>query len=158
MNEIFMLENDWWTLVLRAMLVYAGMLVAMRFAGKRELGQFTPFDFVVLLIVSEAVSESLKGGEKSVPGGMLVVVTLIVANAIVGRLTRSSPRLERLIEGEPEFLVRNGKVDYHRLRALGVSHNDLLAAIRKAECLEPSEVAWAVLETSGEISVKKTQK
>lgn len=157
MDAIFRLQGEWWEPVLRAVLVYVTVLLFMRFSSRREVGQFTPFDLAVLLILSEAVSPALTGEDSSVTGWLLVVAALLGMNALVSELNYRFRRLERMLEGEPLILVRQGKVFYRALRRSRVSRKDLLSALRTQGCLRPSEVELAVLEPNGEISVKKKE-
>jgi uncharacterized membrane protein YcaP (DUF421 family) len=146
-----------WEPVLRGALIYAALLILLRLTGKRQVGQFTPFDLVLLLLVSEAVSNALSGGDDSVTGGLIVVATMLLLNLAVGWMTTRSPVVERRLEGRPQFLIKNGRVDYAVLRRESLSKNDLLAAIRQEGCFRPREVEYAVLETSGRISVRKRE-
>ncbi|MCD6061360.1 MAG: hypothetical protein K0R03_725 [Moraxellaceae bacterium] len=155
MEDLFALQEPWWQLMLRGLIIYIGILLFVRLSGKREVGQFTAFDMAVLLIVSEAVSPALSAEEKSVTGGLLVLATLFAANSGLSWLSQRSVRIDRALQGEPEFLVRSGRVDYDAMRRLGVSHNDLLSALHKGGLMTPHEAEFAILETSGEITVKK---
>jgi uncharacterized membrane protein YcaP (DUF421 family) len=145
-----------WEVIARAAIIYGVMFAAIRFAGKRELGELTPFDLIFLLLISEQVSPALTGGDDSVLAAFVGLATLLALNKAVTIVTARSHRAERILEGRPQFLVRKGRVDYARLRAEAISKNDLLAALRQNGCLRPSQVEWAVLETSGAISVKKS--
>jgi uncharacterized membrane protein YcaP (DUF421 family) len=146
-----------WEPVVRGLLIYLAVLLLLRFTGKRQVGQFTPFDLVLLLLVSEAVSNALSGGDNSITSGVITMATMLVANIAVGWITTRSVRLERVLEGRPQFLIKNGRVDYKVLRREMLSKNDLLAAIRQEGCFSPGEVEYAVLETSGRISVRKLE-
>ena len=155
MEDLFALQHPWWQLVLRGLIIYAGILLFVRLSGKREVGQFTAFDLAVLLIISEAVSPALTGEEKTVTGGLVVLATLLAINSGISWLSQRSVRFDRALQGEPEFLVRGGTVDYDAMKRLGVSHSDLLSALHKEGLMTPHEAEFAILETSGEITVKK---
>ncbi|MFZ5561163.1 MAG: DUF421 domain-containing protein [Pseudomonadota bacterium] len=155
MEDLFALHNPWWQLVLRGLIIYLGVLLFVRLSGKREVGQFTAFDLAVLLIISEAVSPALSAEEKSLTGGLLILATLLALNRGLSWLSQRSLRLARALEGQPEFLLRCGKVDYDAMRRLEVSHNDLLAALHREGLRTPAEAEFAILETSGEITVGK---
>lgn len=155
MEELFELQNSAWELVARGALIYIGVLLMLRLSGKREVGQFTPFDLALLLIISEAVSPALSANEESWTGAMLLVATMLVVNWLISLLTLKFRRFDRLLEGEPELIIRNGRVDYRALRQLRLTKKDLLAALRQHGCEKPSEVKFAVLEPSGDITVKK---
>jgi uncharacterized membrane protein YcaP (DUF421 family) len=86
----------WWEFVVRAVVVYAFLLVLLRFTGKRQVGQLAPFDLVLLLVLSNAVQNAMNGGDNSVTGGMISAATLIVVNGVVGWLTYRSKKIEKL--------------------------------------------------------------
>lgn len=154
---MFSLTVAWWELVLRGAIVFVSVLVMLRVTGKRQVGEFTPFDLVLLLLISEAASPSLTNGDNSWTGAMIVIATLLGLNALIGRLATRSRRFDRWLEGRPRFLIRRGRVQYGVLRRESISKNDLMAAIRAEGCERPSQVEYAILETSGRISVKAVQ-
>jgi uncharacterized membrane protein YcaP (DUF421 family) len=155
MEELFSLQHPWWQLVIRGGVVYLGVLLFVRLSGKREVGQFTAFDLAVLLILSEAVSPALTGEDKSISAGLLVLATLLALNSGLGWLTQRSLRIARAVEGQPEFLLRCGRVDHDAMRRLSISHNDLLSALHREGLMSPEQAEFAILETSGEITVGK---
>lgn len=152
---MFALSIPWWEFVARGVIIYLAVLLLLRLTGKRQVGQFTPFDLVLLLLISEAVSNSLSGDDDSITGAVISVTTMLVLNQVLGWITTRSVRFERLIEGRPQFLIESGHVQYDVLKRESLSKNDLLAAIRREGCFTPDEVEYAVLETSGRISVRK---
>src|SRR5215831_5809209 len=96
--------------IIRPILVYLFLVVSLRLAGKRELAQLNPFDLVVLLTLSNAVQNAIIGNDNSVTGGIVGATTLLVINYIVVRFLYSHERLDRLVEGDAELLIENGKV------------------------------------------------
>lgn len=106
---MFDLSGTWWELPIRGALVYLALFVLVRATGKRTVGQFTPFDLLVVMLLSESVSNALSGGDESVPGGLLVAATLIALNAAVGFLSSRNKTLERVLEGHPVLIGRDGK-------------------------------------------------
>ncbi len=143
----------WFEFVVRAVVVYGFLLIALRYTGKRQIGQMAPFDLVLLLILSNAVQNSMNGGDNSITGGLILATTLIALNMFVGWLTFRSPRLEALIDGCPVILIHNGKINHAGLRASMMTTHELEAALRTAGCTGPAEVRFAVLENNGRISV-----
>src|SRR5476651_2482236 len=97
--------------ILRPIAVYAFLIVVLRLAGKRELGQLNPFDLVVLLTISNTVQNAIIGDDNSVTGGMIGAATLLIINHFVVRYLYSHERLDRLIEGEPDVLIDGGVVN-----------------------------------------------
>jgi len=98
----------WWEFIVRGLIVYAFLLLLLRLTGKRQIGQLAPFDLVLLLVLSNAVQNSMNGGDNSVTGGLVSALTLIAANYGIGYLTFKSKRLEAVIEGRPQVLIHNG--------------------------------------------------
>ncbi len=100
----------WWEFVLRGIIIYVFLIVLLRLTGKRQVGQLAPFDLVLLLVLSNAVQNAMNGGDNSVIGGMISATTLVGVNWIVGLFTYRSKKLEALVEGRPEVLIRDGKL------------------------------------------------
>lgn len=147
------LAQPWWEFVLRALLVYGFLLVTLRLTGKRQVGQLAPFDLVLLLVLSNAVQNSMNAGDNSVGAGFVLVLTLLAANGFVGWLTWRHKRLETLVEGSPQILVHNGLVDERKLAAERMTHHELMAAVRQAGLTDLADVRVAILETNGRINV-----
>src|SRR5207302_4670557 len=99
-----------WELVLRSAVVYAFLIVLLRLTGKRQVGQMAPFDLVLLLVLSNAVQNSMNGGDNSLVGGLISATTLVGLNFLIGLMTYKSKKLEAIIEGRPQVLVHNGKL------------------------------------------------
>jgi uncharacterized membrane protein YcaP (DUF421 family) len=140
--------------VVRALVVYVLLLALFRIAGKRTLAHTTSFDLVLLLIISEAISNGLTGTDYSITNAALIVITLILADIGLSLVKRQSPRVEALIDGLPLVLLRGGKpVQEHMVRER-VDMDDILAAARERQGLaRPEDIGEAILERSGEISV-----
>src|SRR6202035_2788968 len=102
--------------ILRPIVVYAFLIVGLRLAGKRELGQLNPFDLVVLLTLSNTVQNAIIGDDNSVTGGIIGAATLLTVNHFVVRYLYAHERLDRIIEGEPEVLIDGGVINIDRLR------------------------------------------
>ena len=139
--------------ILRAAAVYLFLLVAFRLSGKRQIGQLTPFDLVVLLVISNIVQNAMIGNDNSVVGGLIGATTVLVLNYIVVELTFRSKRLRRLVEAQPTLLIHDGRVLHANLRSERVTLDDLNAALRRAGVGDPAGVRAAVLEENGSISV-----
>ncbi|MEX0808975.1 MAG: YetF domain-containing protein [Dongiaceae bacterium] len=152
---MFELELAWWEPVARAAIIYLAVLLLLRLTGKRQIGDLTPFDILLLLLISEGVSNALNGGDTSLVGGGMTVTTLLALNWTIGGLATRWRRFDRALEGRPQLLIRDGKVDYALLRQESISNNELLAALRSAACFTPHQAEYAVLESSGQISVRR---
>ncbi|WP_431101198.1 DUF421 domain-containing protein [Roseateles noduli] len=151
---MFDLQVSPWELLARAALIYLALLVMVRVSGKRTVGQFTPFDLLVVMLLSEAVSNGLSGGEDSILGAWILAATLIGLNAGIAFLGSRNRRLERLLEGAPVLIGRDGKWFEAVLRRHRLSDLDVEKALRESDC-KLSELKIAVLESDGTISVVK---
>jgi uncharacterized membrane protein YcaP (DUF421 family) len=142
-----------WNIALRTAAIYLVALIGLRLAGKREIGQMTVFDLVVLLLIANAVQNAMVGPDTSLIGGMLAAVVLLALNAAVARLRLRWPRLRRMIEGSPTLLVLHGEVLAEHLRREGLDQDTLEAALREHGVAKVHDVEMAVLEIDGSISV-----
>lgn len=142
-----------WNIVLRTSLVYLVILVGLRLAGKREIGQMTVFDLVVLLLLANAVQNAMVGPDTSLTGGVIAAVVLFALNNVVAQLRLRWPRLRRLVEGSPTVLVLRGEVITAHLRREGIDEATLEAALREHGIAALGDVEMAVLETDGSISI-----
>ncbi|WP_305805759.1 YetF domain-containing protein [Stenotrophomonas sp. YIM B06876] len=158
MSDLFTLAMPWWEFVLRAVVVYVVVLGMVRLSGKRALGQFTPFDVLLIVLLGNAVQNALLGEDTSLAGGLLLAATLMLLNYAVGWFTARSPRVERMVEGEPVVLARSGRVFIHVLRRELVSKADFDVAMRQQGCADISEVELALLETNGHITILQQPK
>lgn len=152
-QSLFGLAMPWWEFVFRAIVVYVVVLLLVRITGKRAVGQFTPFDLLLVVLLGNAVQNSLIGEDVSLLGGLILAATLLALNWTVGMLTAHHPRLDRIVEGAPVLLARDGQVFERVLRRENVSHADFESAKRRAQCRSDGDIAMAVLETSGDITL-----
>jgi uncharacterized membrane protein YcaP (DUF421 family) len=142
-----------WDIVLRTAGVYVVILIGLRLAGKREIGQMTVFDLVVLLLIANAVQNAMVGPDTSLAGGLLAAIVLLVINSLVARLRLRWPALRRAVEGSPTILVLRGEVIADHLRHEGLDQDTLEAALREHGVANLGDVEMAVLEIDGSISV-----
>ncbi|HSX61641.1 MAG TPA: YetF domain-containing protein [Tahibacter sp.] len=149
------LSEPWWELLLRGSLVYLVLFALLRFSGKRQAGQMTPFDLLLLLIISNAVQNAMIGQDTSVLGGLIVAGVLVAWNNLLGWLTSRHRRIEALLDGRPEVLVHNGRVFEDVLARNRMSLEELQSALRREGCFDLNDVGFAVLETNGAVSVKR---
>ena len=138
--------------VLRAVFVYAFLVIGLRLAGKRELAQLNPFDLVVLLTLSNAVQNAIIGNDNSVLGGWIGAGTLLVINVLVVRFLYRHHRLDRVIEGSPELLMEGGHVKVERLKRELITLAELETAARKQGFASLADVDRAALEPGGGIT------
>jgi uncharacterized membrane protein YcaP (DUF421 family) len=145
--------SDLLAIVLRTGTVYVFLLVLLRLAGKRELGQLRLFDLVVVLVVSNAVQNAMVGPDTSLTGGLIAATTLVLLNWGVGRFSLRTSRLGSVLTGSPTLLVYDGRVIDAHMRREGVTDDELLMALREHGFTSPGEVKLALLEVDGTISV-----
>ncbi|PPT94772.1 hypothetical protein XaraCFBP7407_13420 [Xanthomonas arboricola pv. arracaciae] len=153
--EMMHLDMPWWEFVLRAVAVYTVVLLLTRLTGKRALGQSTPFDVLLIVLLGTAVQNSLIGKDVSLLGGMILAATLLVLNWLVGMATARSRRIDTWVQGTPALLARGGEIYWKELVRHNVSYADFEVAKRKADCRDDTDIDMAILETSGEISILK---
>ena len=139
--------------VLRSVVVYVFLLVAFRLTGKRQVGQLTPFDLIVLLIISNVVQNALIGNDNSLGGGLVGAAAILALNTVVVEVTYHSRRARRLLEAQPTLLIRDGRLLEDNMRRERVTLDDLLAALRRTGVTDPAHVRLAMLEENGGISV-----
>lgn len=154
--------SDLWSLdvsalekAVRPILVYLFLLIALRLGGKRELGQMTGFDLVVLLMLSNAVQNAIIGDDNSVLGGFIGAATLLVMNYIVVRLAYYFPRIEEIVEGKPRLLIRDRQVIEKNLAKELINKSDLHAVLRRQGFDSVEQVGKAILETNGSLTVER---
>ncbi len=140
--------------VLRAAAVYLVLLLIFRIAGRRTLAQVTTFDFVLLLIISEATQNALVGDDFSVTTAILAILTLVGLDIGSSLLKREFPLFDKIIDGVPTILVENGRVLSDRLYRARLSEGDIMEAARNAQGLERlDQIKYAVLEVNGGITI-----
>lgn len=140
--------------VLRGLAIYLMLLVIFRLTGKRSLGQITTFDFVLLLVISEAVQNGMVGQSYSITTALVLVLTLVAVDLGLSWLKERSVRVQKWVEGLPLILVDEGRLLHDRMKKARVDEGDILGAAREAHGLERlDQVKYAVLERNGGISI-----
>lgn len=152
-GELWKLSAPWWQFVLRGLIVFFFVLVFLRLSGKRQVGQMTPIDLVLLLLISNAVQNAMNGGDNSITAGAILAATLIAADMATAALAKRSRKIEKFVEGCPLILVHNGRVIEESLARSGMTRNDLMAGLRAEGFAMVKDVHAAVLENNGHITV-----
>jgi len=150
--------TSWHTLLeiaLRTTVIYVLVLIGIRLTGKREVGQMTPFDLTLLLLLSNSVQNAMTGPDTSLLGGAVAASILLLLNYLLAELSGMNRRFRRAVEGSPTLLVHNGQPIEAHLTREHVSQDELDRALREHGCNDVHEVALAVLEVDGAISVLK---
>ena len=139
--------------ILRSILVFMFLVVALRLGGKRELGQINVLDLAVLLLASNALQNALIGNDSSVTGGVIGAGTLFVANYFFVRLTFNNAKARRILEGTPRVLLRNGEADSEALRKEAITETELVDLALEKGFDDLHKVGLIVLETNGQLVV-----
>ena len=150
---MFDLTTPWWEIILRTTVVYVVVLVLLRTAGKRELGQMSPVDLVVILVIANAVQNAMTGGDNSLIGGIIAATTLVVVNTAFARVGHRVPYLQHLFESEPTPLVQAGKLIKRNLDRENVEEEELMMSAREHGIEDLAGVESAYLERDGSISI-----
>ncbi len=145
--------------IIRPVVVYAFLLIAFRLAGKRELGQMTPFDLIILLTISNVLQNAMIGNDNSLGGGLIGGLTLFSVNGLVSRLAARWPWLARLLEDRPTPLIENGRILERNLRREVMTLDELQRALRR------HDLGWedlplihrALLESDGSVTIQMTR-
>ena len=142
-------------IVLRTGLIYLLVLLGVRLSGKREVGQMTPFDLTLLLLLSNSVQNAMTGPDTSLAGGAVAACTLLILNYLVAEVSGGNRRFRRLIQGQPTLLIHDGKTIEAHMAKEHVSVDELHRALREhgISCID--QTALAVLEVDGSISCIK---
>ena len=151
---MFDMDLAWWEFMVRGAVVYLALLLMVRLSGRRTVGQFTPFDLLVVMLLSEAVSNSLAGGDDSLSGGLIVAATLIVLNTGVAMLSTYSKRASTMLDGTAVLIGRDGQFFDKVVKRCRITESDLEQALRSADCARP-DMQCAFLEADGEITIQK---
>jgi uncharacterized membrane protein YcaP (DUF421 family) len=135
--------------ILRSLLVFMFLAVALRLGGKREMGQLNVLDLAVLLLASNALQNALIGDDNSITGGVIGASTLFIANYLFVRLTFSNSRARRILEGTPRVLLRNGEADADALRKEAITETELVDIVLQHGFSDPHDVGLIMIETNG---------
>jgi uncharacterized membrane protein YcaP (DUF421 family) len=142
-------------ITLRTAAIYVVVLLGVRLSGKREVGQMTPFDLTLLLLISNAVQNAMTGPDTSLTGGITAAATLLLLNYLVAELSGGNRRFRKLVQGQPSLLVHDGQLIPTEMAKEHVSMDELQRALREHGIGSYHDVALAVLEVDGSISCLK---
>jgi uncharacterized membrane protein YcaP (DUF421 family) len=155
MNDLWRTAFPSWLFVIRAGAVYLFVLLLLRMAGKRQIGQMSTGEFVAILLISNAVQNSMNGGDNSITGGMVLALVIIGLSILVDYLTYRSRKLEAIIQGVPTLLIHKGKPIQENLRRELVSPHELRTILRRQGIHDYCDVETAILESNGSVSVTR---
>jgi uncharacterized membrane protein YcaP (DUF421 family) len=145
--------------VIRALVIYFFLVLVLRLAGRRTLDQMTAFDLVLMLIISEAASQALGGGDTSLTNAFVLITTLILTDVVLSLCKQRWKTLDRIMDGVPLVIVENGRPIRDLMERARVDEEDVLMKARELQGLERmDQIKFAVLERSGEISIIPKEK
>lgn len=133
--------------------IYVFLILGLRLLGKRELGQMTVYDFVLVVVLANAVQNAMVGDDTTLVGGIVAALTLLILNRLFTLLLTHSRRFERTMVGEPVLILNDGHLLLDRMRKEGVTREQVMAALREHGIAAPKECRMGVLEVDGTISV-----
>ena len=139
-------------IVLRASVTFAALYLLLRLLGKREIGQLTPFELVVIVVMGDLVQQGVTHNDFSLIGSILAIATFAFWALVMSWATYLSPRLETLLDGRPQVIIRDGELIEANLRRDRMTRGEVEAEMRLAGIARMHDVAWAILETQGKIS------
>jgi uncharacterized membrane protein YcaP (DUF421 family) len=142
-------------IVLRTGVIYLLVLIGIRLSGKREVGQMTPFDLTLLLLLSNSVQNAMTGPDTSLAGGAVAATTLLIMNYLIAEVSGANRRFRKYIQGQPSLLVHDGQIIESHMAKEHVSMDELERSLREHGVASYKDAALAVLEVDGSISVLK---
>jgi uncharacterized membrane protein YcaP (DUF421 family) len=142
-------------IVLRTAVIYIVVLLGVRLSGKREVGQMTPFDLTLLLLISNSVQNAMTGSDTSLLGGVIAAITLLVLNYLIAEVSGGNRRFRKLVQGQPSLLVHDGQIITAHMSKEHVSMDELERSLREHGISSYHDLALAVLEVDGSISCLK---
>jgi uncharacterized membrane protein YcaP (DUF421 family) len=142
--------------VIRPLVIYFFLLIVFAVAGKKSLSQMDTVDFVTLLILSESTQNALIGENNSMTYGIIVIITLVTCSFLMAKWKAKSNSLEQVLQGGPTILVENGRLFRDKMKSVFVDEQDILSSARQYQGIERlDQIKFAILETSGQISIIK---
>jgi len=151
---MWQLSLPWFEFVLRGAAVYLFIFLLLRITGRRQVGQLTTFDLVLLLLLSNAVQNSMNGGDNTVTAGFILAATLAGINLLLAWFATRSKKLEDFIEGRPLVLIHNGHLYEDVARRQNLSRQEIDTALRGLGISSVADVHYAILEPNGAITAK----
>jgi uncharacterized membrane protein YcaP (DUF421 family) len=140
-------------LVFRAIALFCFVYLLTRIIGRRELSSLEPFDLILLIVIGDAIQQGLTQDDYSVTGALIVVGTFGILQVFVSFLSYRFPRLRPALDGEPIVVVQDGKAIERNLKRERLTVEEVMVAARQQQLASVDEIAWAVLETSGKLSI-----
>ena len=154
MHELLGTPRDMALIVFRTVVVYLAVLLGFRLIGKREVGQLAPFDLALMLLIANAVQNAMVGPDSSLGGGLTAAFVLLGVNYLLGRLAVRSRKVEKMLRGRARILVNRGHVYEESLKDEGITHEDLLQALRENGCATLEECRTFLMDKANPETAK----
>ncbi len=139
-------------IVIRTFILYIVVIFSVRFMGKRQIGQMQPTELVITILISNIATLSLENTDVPMLTGLLPILFLISFDVLISMVSLKSQNFRRLVSGTPQIIIKNGTLDQEKLKALRMTIDDILEALREMNIFDISEVQFAIVETNGKIS------
>lgn len=152
LEELLIPETPVYELVVRGAVIYFALMIAFRLIGKHEFGQLTPFDLVLLLIISESISTALNANDKAITSGLIVAATLFLINYLMSWAQFRSPGFRKLVSGQADVLIRDGVPDERVMKKERITRDDIESSLRHKGIDGLDKVRLGYLEDDGKIS------
>jgi uncharacterized membrane protein YcaP (DUF421 family) len=142
-------------IVLRAIVLYAFIVLVMRIIGRRELSSMSPFDLILLIVLGDAVQQGLTQDDYSVTGAIIAVSTIATLQVFTSYLSFRSEKARKVLEGQPIVLIERGELVGHNLKRERMTEDEVAEEMRAQQISSLDEVEWAILESNGSVSFIK---
>ncbi|MGN0631461.1 MAG: DUF421 domain-containing protein, partial [Ruminococcus sp.] len=140
-------------ILLRSIILYAVVIFSVRLMGKRQLGELQPGELVITILISNIATLPIENTSVPLLPGIVPILTLVCLEVIVSFITMKSKKLRKLVSGSPKIVIRDGEIIQQTMLDLRLTIDDLLMSLRSNQIFDPSEVQFAIVETTGAISV-----
>ena len=140
-------------LAIRAVVLFGFVYLLTRIIGRRELSSMEPFDLILLIVIGDAIQQGLTQDDYSVTGALIVIGTFAVLQILISYLSYRFPRLRPALDGEPIVVVQDGQAIEKNMKRERITVDEVMVEARLQQVASIDQIAWAVLETSGKISV-----
>lgn len=144
--------------LIRTLLLYFIVIISMRLMGKKQIGELEPFELVVTIMISELASLPMQDSRIPILHGIVPIITLLIIQTGISLVQLKSEKLRTILNGEPSILIKHGKISIKELKNQRFNMNDLMEELRLQGYYDISDVEFAILETSGQLSIMPTPK
>lgn len=139
--------------LIRTIIVYLVVVVAVRFMGKRQIGQLQPTELVITIILSEIAAIPIENSKLPLSFSLIAVITLVSLEIVFSHIALKSGKFRRAVEGNAIYIIKEGKLDIKAIKKLRFSIDDIMEGLRQKDVFDISEVEYAIVETNGNLSV-----